>query len=100
MIIFNNTIKVSAEIQHSWLEWMKTVHIPEIMATGLFHDYRICRLLEQDDLDGPTFTVQYFTDTLENYQTYLQEHAARFNQKAFGQFGDRFIAFRTIMQAV
>ncbi len=43
---------------------MKQEHIPEIMATGLFHDYRFCRLLEQDDSDGPTYTIQYFTDTL------------------------------------
>ncbi len=100
MIIFNITIKISPEIQQHWLEWMKEVHVPEIMATGLFHDYRICRLLEQDDQDGPTYAVQYFSDTLENYQTYIQEHAASFNQKAFGQFGDRFVAFRTVMQVV
>jgi hypothetical protein len=100
MIIYNVTVKVSTAIKDSWLEWMKQVHIPEILATGLFHDYRICRLLEQDDSDGPTYAVQYLTDTLENYYTYIQEHAPRLRQKSFDMFGDQFVSFRTVMQVV
>ena len=100
MLIYNVTIKVSPTIHESWLEWMKKEHIPEIMATGLFHDYRICRLLDQDDSEGPTYAVQYFTDTLENYHTYLQEHAGLLRQKSLDAFGDRFVAFRTVMQVV
>src|SRR5690606_14808242 len=100
MIIYNVTVKVSVAIKDSWLEWMKQVHVPAIMETGLFHDYRICRLLEQDDTDGPTYAVQYWTDTLENYYTYLQEHAPRFRQQTFEMFGDQLVAFRTVMQVV
>ncbi|WP_111600529.1 DUF4286 family protein [Chitinophaga skermanii] len=100
MIIYNVTIKVSPAIHNAWFVWMKEEHIPEILATGLFHDYRMCRLLEQDDSDGPTYTVQYSTDTQENYQTYLQEHAPVLRQKSFDKFGDNFVAFRTVMQVV
>lgn len=100
MIIYNVTIKVTHYINERWLQWMKEEHIPDIMATGLFHDYRMCRLLEQDDQDGPTYTIQYFTDSLENYQTYLQEHAPLMRQKTFDLFGNQFVAFRTVMQVV
>ncbi|HEY0272229.1 MAG TPA: DUF4286 family protein [Chitinophaga sp.] len=44
--------------------------------------------------------MQCFTDTLENYETFLQEHAASFLQKAAARFGDQFVSFRTIMQIV
>ena len=100
MIIYNVTSKVNNSIHERWLQWMKEVHIPEIMATGLFHDYRICRLLDQDDQEGPTFTVQYSTDSLENYHTFLQEHAPLLRQKSYEQFGNQFVAFRTVMQVV
>ena len=100
MIIYNVTTKEAVPIKDRWVEWMKQEHIPGIIATGLFHDYRMCRLLEQDDSDGPTYTVQYFTDTLENYYTYLQEYAPALRQKAFDIFGDQFVAFRTVMQVV
>ncbi|UYQ92965.1 DUF4286 family protein [Chitinophaga horti] len=100
MIVYNVTTKVSNAIKDRWLDWMKAEHIPEIMDTGLFHDYRICRLLEQDDSDGPTYTIQYSTDTLENYQTYINEHAPRIRQRSYAMFGDHFVAFRTVMQVV
>lgn len=100
MIIYNITIKVTHNIHTDWLRWIKEVHIPEILDTGLFHDYRMCRLLEQDDTDGPTYTVQYVTDSLENYQTYVREHAPYFRQKTTDLFGDQFVAFRTVMQVV
>ncbi|MCK7558801.1 DUF4286 family protein [Chitinophaga sedimenti] len=100
MVIHNVTYKISNAIKDRWLDWMKADHIPETMDTGLFHDYRICRLLEQDDSDGPTFTVQYYTDTLENYETYIQEHASRLRQRSYAMFGDQFVAFRTVMQVV
>jgi hypothetical protein len=100
MIIYNVTTKVTHNINDSWLRWMKQEHIPAIMNTGLFHDSRICRLLEQDDQDGPTYSIQYFTDTLENYQTYLEEHAATFRQASYDLFGSQFVSFRTVMQVV
>jgi hypothetical protein len=100
MIIYNVTTKVSNNINDAWLQWMKQEHIPKIMNTGLFHDYRICRLLEQDDEDGPTYSVQYFTDTLENYQTYLEEYAPAFRKTSYDLFGSQFVAFRTVMQVV
>jgi hypothetical protein len=96
MIIYNVTTKVTHTIHQSWLAWIKQEHIPEVMNTGLFHDYRICRLLEQDDSEGPTYTIQYATDTLENYYTYIQEHNPLFSRGCgFGTILDeqgRFIA--------
>ncbi|PUZ28285.1 DUF4286 domain-containing protein [Chitinophaga parva] len=100
MIIFNITTKVSPIIEGAWLTWIKQDYLPAIIQTGLFHDYRVCRLLEQDDSDGSTYVVQCFADTVENYQTFQQEHAAAFLKRAFDRFGDQFVSFRTVMQVV
>mgnify|MGYP002347735554 CR=1 FL=1 len=35
-LLYNVTIKVESDIHHEWLEWMKTVHIPDVMATNSF----------------------------------------------------------------
>jgi len=98
MIIYNVTIKVETAIADEWVGWMKQEHIPEVMATGLFLDYRLCRLLEQDEAEGLTYIVQYFSDSLEDYNTYISEHAPRLRDKGFQRFGNRFIAFRTVME--
>jgi hypothetical protein len=98
MIIYNVTVKVEKDIVPEWVQWMKHEHIPDLMRTGLFIDYRLCRLLEQDELEGVTYIVQYFCDSLEHYNTYISEHAQKMRDKAFKRFGSRFIAFRTVME--
>lgn len=98
MIIYNVTIKVEPSIAAEWVGWMKQEHIAEVMATGLFLDYRLCRLLEQDEAEGLTYIVQYFCDSLEDYNTYISEHAPRLRDNGFQRFGNQFIAFRTVME--
>jgi hypothetical protein len=100
MITYNITTKIDWAISEDWLLWQQQEHIPQIMATQLFDAYKIFRLLDQDDSEGPTFIVQYFTSSIENYQQYINEFASALRLKSFEKWGDRFISFRTLMQVV
>ena len=75
-------------------------HIPEVMSTQLFDEYKFFRLLEQDDSEGPTFVIQYFTPLKENYEKYINEFAPVLRERAFKKWGNQFIAFRSLLQAV
>ena len=100
MIVHNITIKIVPEIEEEWILWQQQEHIPAIMASGQFSQWKMFRLLEQDDTDGLTFVIQYFAPTLENYLRYIEEFAPGFRQKAFDKWGERFIAFNTVMEVV
>ena|ERR1035437_2069201 len=100
MFIYNITIKIDKNIINEWLEWQLQEHIPEIMQTQLFNDYKFFRLLEQDEADGPTYIVQYFTDDISKYHEYLKTYAPALRDKAIKRWRDRFIAFRTLMETV
>jgi hypothetical protein len=100
MLIYNVTIKVDESIARKWLHWMQQEHIPSIMSTDLFTEYKIVRLLEMDDSEGPTYAIQYYLNTMDDYQQYLAQHAPRFRQESIDKWGDRFIAFRTLMEVV
>jgi hypothetical protein len=100
MIIYNVTVKVEPSSAEDWLKWMQEEHLQDMMNTGLFSDYRLCRLMEQDESDGISFVVQYHTDSVENYQSYIEEHAPQMRQKGLSKFGDKFVAFRTVMQVI
>lgn len=100
MIIYNVTIKVDWSIHEAWLRWMKEEHMPEVLATGLFEDSRLLRLLETDDTDGPTYAAQYFTSSETHYRRYIAEHAQALRQKGLEKWGDRFVAFRSVMEVV
>jgi hypothetical protein len=100
MFIYNITVKVSNSIADQWMKWQREEHIPEIMSTNLFYQYKIFRLLDQADTDGPTFVIQYYTDERKSYNQYIKDHAPTIREKAFVKWGKGFIAFRSLLQAV
>jgi len=100
MIVYNITIKIDPLIETEWLHWQKNEHIPDVMTTGLFDDHKFFRLLEEDKTEGITYVVQYFTSSIENYKKYTEQFAPQLREKALAKWGNRFIAFRTIMQVV
>lgn len=100
MIIYNVTIKVDASIAEAWLAWLLEEHIPQVMQTGCFSDKKVVRLLEVDDSEGPTYAIQYSAESKADYNRYIQLHANRLRDVSYQKWGDRFIAFRSVMQVV
>ena len=100
MIIYNVTIRIENDAASDWLRWLIDEHVPEVINTGCFTDAKILRLLETDESEGITYAIQYFTDNLQNYQQYLENFAAGLRQKSFEKWGNKFIAFRSLMEVV
>jgi hypothetical protein len=100
MIIYNVTIKVEQTIADAWLNWLLNEHIPEVLKTNCFTDYKVVRLLEVDDSEGPTYAIQYHAASKADYNRYIEQYADQMRRKSFGKWGDRFIAFRSVMQVV
>ena len=100
MIVYNVTTMVNKSIIDEWIVWTKAEHIADIIATGCFTHANIFKLLEVDETDGPSFTVQYFAESKSLYNLYLDKYAPIMRQKAFDKWGNKFIAFRSLMQVV
>jgi len=100
MIIYNVTVNVTNAIAGAWMEWLKTEHIPEIIATGCFTHAVILRLLETDDQESVTYAVQYHAGSKAQYNRYIELFADSMRKRGIDKWGDQFIAFRTVMQLV
>ncbi len=100
MFIYNVTINVEPDIRDAWLEWMQQTHIPEMLATGKFHEARICRVLVEEETGGFTYAVQYSTSSKKLLEDYYREDAERMRREGIERFGEKFVAFRTELQIV
>ncbi len=100
MIIYNVTIKVDYSIADEWITWLKEEHIPEILQTGCFTGARILQLLEVDETDGPTYAVQYDAEIKALYNRYIKEYSTEMRKKGTEKWGEKFVAFRSVMQVV
>jgi hypothetical protein len=100
MFIYNVTTKVDWSISDEWVEWMRTEHIPVLLTTMCFEKVNLARLLDVDDVEGPTYAAQYYVSTKNMYDDYIENHAPRFREHAIKKWGNKFISFRTLMQII
>jgi hypothetical protein len=101
MIIYNVTINIEADAHLEWLSWMQQVHIPQVIATGLFHGYRMLRVLNtQEDEEGFTYAIQYQLSSMKEYDEYIDLYATALRADTEKMFGGRYVAFRTLLEEV
>lgn len=101
MILYNVTVNIDEDVEQDWIEWMKTTHIPEVMETGYFTDYRMLKMLsEGQDDTGTTYAIQYMAETLGHLETYLNTVAPKIQKKSIIRYGTKMAAFRTVLEEV
>jgi hypothetical protein len=100
MIIYNVTVNIEKSVHDDWLNWMKTSHIPDIMRTGMFTEYRILKVLGDDESGGHTYSVQYTCETFEKFRQYEDIYAPSFRGESISRYKDKFVAFRTLLETV
>lgn len=101
MILYNVTVNIDRGSEADWLHWMKQVHIPEVLATGMFMENRIFKLISPpEENEGTTYSVQYFANSLQKLDNYLENYAPALIQKHAERYRDHFVAFRTVLELV
>ena len=98
MYIYNVTVKVDIHRADEWLSWMRETHIPEVLATGYFTENRICRLVDEGDIEGVTFAIQYTCNTIDDFLNYKLTTAPALQKSHSEKVGNDVIAFRTLME--
>lgn len=97
MFIYNVTVSVDKTLAEDWLNWMKTVHIPDVLKTGYFIDNKICKVLHVDD-EGETFSVQYTFKTMADIEAYQKNDAKRLQEEHSKRYEGKYAAFRTLLE--
>lgn len=100
MIVFNITTRPDAQIAEDWIRWCQEVLIPEILSTGCFTDARLLQMLETDNIDGPTYTIQFNAESKALYNIYLQKHDQHIQEMAIEKWENGFVSFQSVMQVI
>ncbi len=99
MIIYNVTVNIENDVREEWLQWMKTKHIPDVMATGYFLENKICKVLI-DEEQGTTYSIQYTCSSMDDLKEYQAKHAPRLQKEVTDKYANKFVAFRTLLEIV
>lgn len=99
MYIYNVTLNVEDEVLEDWLKWMKEVHIPDVLQTGLFTGATFSRLMVEEEL-GTTYSIQYRLKDMESFQLYQEMYSPGLQAEHLKRYEGKTVAFRTVMEVV
>jgi len=101
MIIYVVNTTFKKEIRNEWLNWMKEVHIPDMLQTGYFTGAQIFSvILPARSGDEVSYTVQYTSDTYEKFMSYKVKEAKRMGKKVEEKFGASVVLERSLLESV
>lgn len=102
MIVYNVTFNIEDSIRDEFLQWMKTSHIPSVMATGLFLEHKFLKLISNhgDSVGTSTYAVQYYLKDLKDFLKYSDHFSPRFQQETIDKYGNQVIAFSTLLEEI
>ncbi len=100
MILYNITFNIEPEIKDEWFDWMQKYYFPFVMEKGPFLEYKIFRLLTETENDGLTYSVQFFSNSLEKVNFYLENYASKIVEAHNLAFKYRHVSFMSILESV
>ena len=97
MFIYNVTVNIDDHKHEDWLQWMKEIHIPDVMSTGMFLGNRILQVMT-DDPEGTTYSLQYEFRDMDTFNLYREVYAEKLQKEHVDRYEGHFVAFRTILR--
>ncbi len=93
MLTYQVKITVNASVEAEWLQWMKTKHVPDVIATGLIRSFHILMPEETPQ----TYLFQYHFASKDDYERYSQEYAPKLREELIEKFGGQFEGERSLL---
>jgi hypothetical protein len=101
MILYVVNATFKKDIRDEWLEWMRGIHIPEMLQTGYFTGAKIFSvILPAKSGDEVSCAVQYTADTYEKFMSYKVKEAKRMGKKVEEKFGSAVVLERYLMETI
>ncbi|MEQ8415131.1 MAG: DUF4286 family protein [Imperialibacter sp.] len=100
MVLYNVTVNIESVVEDEWLHWIKSIHIPKVMATGKFVESKIFKLLHDEGDGSATYSVQFFAASVKQVNEYLETYAPALVQAHMERYKNKHVAFRTLMEEV
>ncbi len=100
MYLYNVTVGIDKDVEAEWLTWMTQHHIPNEMKTQMFITSKIYKVLHENEDGTSSYSIQYFAESIEHVQRYLEEFAPALINQHNVKFGNKHVAFRTLLEEV
>ncbi|MGO4918615.1 DUF4286 family protein [Maribacter spongiicola] len=100
MYIYNVTTNVEETAHDTWVQWMKEIHIPQVLSTGKFLSAKFSKVLVEEEMGGFTYSVQYTIQDKATLERYYEENAPALIESVQRKFAGQLVSFKTELEIV
>ncbi len=97
MIIYKVIIKIEKKIEKEWLNWIREVHIPEIMDLNIFYKSRLFNIIKNKEKEFSSFCIEYYCHSEKEYNKYKKKYSKNLQIKHIEKFKGKFKGKRLIL---
>lgn len=100
MVLLNTTFHVHNSVTAEFIDWVYRTYIPKAMASGLFTDPIVSRILVETDPEGTSYAVQLRTNSHEKACQWHDNDAGDLKTGLAQKYGERILHFTTFMEII
>ncbi len=99
-VIYGVTVNIDPTIAEDWQQWMMTVHIPDVMATGCFLSFTMCRGVSAEDQAAvhEVYEIMYTAGSMAELDRYFSRFAPGLQAEHTRRYEGFFAASRRVLQ--
>lgn len=98
MILYNTTFCLDVNAVDEWRTWMSVYFLPLIRRSGYFEDYKILKLIQEDQTGTINYCCQLSANTLNDYQLFVIEYESAIGENIKSTFGERCLPFSSMLE--
>ena len=100
MIVYNTTFHIHKEILAECLAFLKAHYIPQAAASGLLHDPYLQRILNSENEEGESYSVQFHTQDTASLNQWLQQDGRALQQELIDRYQEKIVGFSTLLEEI
>lgn len=100
MLIFNTTYHVEDNSCPDYVDFMKTIYIPQASDSGFLHEPRFSKIHAQHEQTGVSYSLQFRVKNMDTLNYWFSGEGDRLNKLLLSRFGNQVAGFVTIMEEI
>ena len=100
MIVYNTTFHIHKEILAECLAFPKSHYIPQAAASGLLHNPYLRRILNSENEEGESYSVQFHTQDTASLNQWLQQDGRALQQELIDRYQEKIVGFSTLLEEI
>ena len=94
MLTYQVKIRVQKSVEPEWLHWMKTEHVPDVIATGLVRSFQLLKPKSSEQV----YVFHYHFGSPQDLERYQRDFAPALKDHPHQKFPNQFEAEREVFQ--